>query len=110
MKIGKKEYTRMCSNLSIYRKGISKRRFKKKIFVYKSIKRRLFVRGFKLALGTLSKNLVHAKLSRHMITNLDFSFKYGDIFVNYGSSSIKLRGAKSNLKLDLANPVGVVRS
>jgi hypothetical protein len=109
MKIGKKEHTRMHNNLSNYRESVSKRRFKKKRFVYKSIKRRLFIRGSKLVLGTLSKNLVHAKLSRCMVANLDFSFKYGDIFVNYGSSSIKVKGAKSSLKLDLVNPVDVGR-
>lgn len=110
MKIEKKEHIKMYNNLSNYRESIAKRRFKKKRFVYKSIKRRLFIRGSKLVLGTLSKGLVHTKLSRYMVPKLDFSFKYGDIFVNYGSSSIKVKGPKANLKLDLTNPVGISRS
>ena len=110
MKIEKKEHIKMYNNLSNYRESIAKRRFKKKRFVYKSIKRRLFIRGSKLVLGTLSKGLVHTKLSRYMVPKLDFSFKYGDIFVNYGSSSIKVKGSKANLKLDLTNPVGISRS
>lgn len=110
MKIEKKEPTKIYNNLSNYRVSISKRRFKKKRFIYKLIKRRRFIRGSKLILGTLSKRLICVKLSGYMAPNLDSSFKYGDVFVNYGSSSIRIKGAKSSLKLDIGNPVCVNKS